>query len=109
MDVRHLRYFVEVAHAGTIAAASQTLAVSASPLSRRIAELERHMGQRLFVRGGRRLELTPTGRDLLPLAEQVLADFGRIDALRSRSRSALRVGLVPGITAEVTTMIERAL
>jgi DNA-binding transcriptional LysR family regulator len=109
MDVRHLRYFVEVAHAGTIAAASQTLSVSASPLSRRITELERHMGQQLFVRGGRRLELTPTGRELLPLAEQVLADFGRVDALRARSRRTIRVGLVPGITAEVTAMIEQAL
>jgi len=67
MDVHHLRYFVEVAHAGTIAAAGRSLAVSASPLSRRIADLERYMGGPLFVRGGRRLELTESGSALLPV------------------------------------------
>lgn len=54
MDVRHPRYFVEVARAGTIAAASVSLSMEASPLSRRIRDLERHLGAPLLARGGRR-------------------------------------------------------
>jgi DNA-binding transcriptional LysR family regulator len=108
MDVHHLRYFVEVAHAGTIAAAGRSLAVSASPLSRRIADLERYMGGPLFVRGGRMLELTESGSALLPVAERVLADFAEVEALRARTRRILRVGLVPRVTEEVTALLEAA-
>lgn len=109
MDVHHLRYFVEVAHAGTIAAASRALAISASPLSRRIGDLERHMGARLFVRSGRRMELTEAGAVLLPIARRVLAEFGQIEKLRTRERRPVRVGLVPGISMDVTVLIERVL
>ncbi|MDQ0382764.1 LysR family transcriptional regulator [Amycolatopsis thermophila] len=110
MDVRHLRYFVEVARAGTVAAASVSLSMEASPLSRRIRDLERHLGAPLFVRGGRRLDLTEAGRRLLPLAEEVLSAFDRVEALRTATRAVpFRVGLVPGISATVTRVLEDVL
>lgn len=66
MDVRHPRYFVEVARAGTIAAASVSLSMEASPLSRRIRDLERHLGAPLLARGGRRPTVRPAVRSARP-------------------------------------------
>ena len=43
-----------------------------STLSSGIAQLERELGERLFVRTTRSVSLTPFGRRLLPLIEQVL-------------------------------------
>ncbi|KUL41148.1 LysR family transcriptional regulator [Actinoplanes awajinensis] len=79
MELRLLRYFVATAEAGTVSAAATRLHVTQPGLSRQLRVLERDLGVSLFDRTGRRLELSTTGRVLLPLARDVL---GRVDALR---------------------------
>ena len=62
MDWDNLRYFLELARAGTLAAAARRLAVEHTTVSRRIQALEKQMGAALFAReaGGHRL--TEAGR-----------------------------------------------
>ncbi|MEV6343104.1 LysR family transcriptional regulator [Actinoplanes sp. NPDC051851] len=79
MELRHLRYFVAIAEAGTVSAAAARLHLTQPVLSRQLGKLERELGVALFDRSGRRLEVTATGQALLPLARDVL---GRADALR---------------------------
>ncbi|MBP6579008.1 MAG: LysR family transcriptional regulator, partial [Acidovorax sp.] len=69
MDWDNLRYFLELARAGTLAAAARRLAVEHTTVSRRIQALEKQMGAALFAReaGGHRL--TEAGRQLLPVVE----------------------------------------
>ena len=69
MDWDNLRYFLELARAGTLAAAARRLAVEHTTVSRRIQALEKQMGAALFAReaGGHRL--TEAGRQLLAVAD----------------------------------------
>src|SRR5580700_9467635 len=74
MELRHLRYFVAVAEAGSLTvAAQQTLHTSQPSLSRQIRDLEDEVGARLLTRRARGIELTPAGRAFLHHARSVLS------------------------------------
>ncbi len=63
MDIfRNMNLFVEVAKASSFRRAADVLGLPNSTVSRRIAELERDVGLRLFNRSTRRVELTEGGR-----------------------------------------------
>lgn len=74
MDTQALLWFVEIAHCGSFSEAARRLEEPSSNLSRRIAKLESELGERLLTRTTRALSLTDAGRQLLPLAEQMLTD-----------------------------------
>src|SRR6202521_2614434 len=74
VELRHLRYFVAVAEAGSLTvAAEQTLHTSQPSLSRQIRDLEQEIGARLLTRRARGVELTPAGRAFLEHARSVLS------------------------------------
>ncbi len=57
-------------------------------LSRQIARLERELGHEVFVRGSRRVRLTPTGEELLPRAVQMLDLWRETQGALSRAPQA---------------------
>ena len=59
---RNIELFVTVARSGGFRAAAEILNLPNSTVSRRIAEMERDLGLRLFNRTTRRVELTESGR-----------------------------------------------
>jgi LysR family hca operon transcriptional activator len=74
MELRHLRYFVAVAEAGSLSvAAERRLHTSQPSLSRQIRDLEDEVGARLLTRRPRGIELTPAGRAFLDHARLVLS------------------------------------
>jgi LysR family hca operon transcriptional activator len=73
MELRHLRYFVAVADAGSLTVAAQRLHTSQPSLSRQIRDLEDEVGAQLLTRGARGIELTPAGRAFLDHARVVLS------------------------------------
>src|SRR3989449_10228529 len=74
MELRHFRYFVAVAEAGSLTvAAEQILHTSQPSLSRQIRDLEEEVGARLLTRRARGIELTPAGRAFLDHARLVLS------------------------------------
>jgi LysR family transcriptional regulator, hca operon transcriptional activator len=74
MELRHLRYFVAVAEAGSLTvAAARILHTSQPSLSRQIRDLEDEVGARLLTRRARGIELTPAGRTFLDHARSVLS------------------------------------
>ena len=74
VELRHLRYFVAVAEAGSLSvAAEQTLHTSQPSLSRQIRGLENEVGAQLLTRRARGVELTPAGRAFLEHARSVLS------------------------------------
>lgn len=83
----HLRYFVAVAEELNFSQAARKLHMAASPLSQRIKDLERELGQPLFERTTHHVALTPAGAALLPLARDVLE---RVNAIPWRLREAVR-------------------
>jgi LysR family transcriptional regulator, hca operon transcriptional activator len=74
MELRHLRYFVAVAEAGSLTvAAEQKLHTSQPSLSRQIRDLEDEVGAQLLRRSARGVELTSAGRAFLDHARSVLS------------------------------------
>ena len=72
MDFREIRYFVQVATAGSFSLAAQELRVAQPALSRQIRKLEQELGVDLLVRHGRGVRLTGAGSVLLERAEQMI-------------------------------------
>jgi DNA-binding transcriptional LysR family regulator len=64
-----LRFFLELARAGTLSGASRRLVVEHTTVSRRIDRLEAQLGATLFDRSREGYELTEMGQALLPHAE----------------------------------------
>jgi LysR family hca operon transcriptional activator len=84
MELRHLRYFVAVAEAGSLTvAAEQRLHTSQPSLSRQIRDLESELGAQLLTRRARGIELTPAGRTFLDHARLVLS---QVDAASEAAR-----------------------
>ena len=74
MELRHLRYFVAVADAGSLTvAAARKLHTSQPSLSRQICDLEDEVGAQLLTRSAHGIELTPAGRAFLDHARLVLS------------------------------------
>ena len=74
MELRHLRYFVAVAEAGSLTVAAEgKLHTSQPSLSRQIRNLEDEVGAQLLRRSARGIELTPAGRTFLDHARVVLS------------------------------------
>lgn len=97
-NYRHLWYFWHVAREGGMTAASQVLHVSQPALSAQVRKLEKALGEELFDRTGRGLELTEVGRVVFRYADEIFA-LGReladaVDGLPGRGPLRLSVGIV---------------
>src|SRR5436309_3217988 len=66
LNLDHLAAFAAVVEHGSVSAAAAHLNLSQPAVSVQIGQLERRLGSSLFERVGRRIELTATGRKLLP-------------------------------------------
>ncbi len=73
MTLQQLHYFMAAAERRSFSAAADALLMTQQSLSEQVRRLESELGVSLFVRAGRRLELTEAGRMLLPHAERTLA------------------------------------
>ncbi|MCM2579276.1 LysR family transcriptional regulator [Streptomyces meridianus] len=99
LDVRRLRLLRELSLRGTIAAVADALAFTPSAVSQQLSALEREAGVALLERTGRRVVLTPAGRNLVRHAEVVLerleqASAELVDARRGLA-GPLRIGTFP--------------
>lgn len=110
LDVRRLRLLRELAHRGTIAAVAQALAFTPSAVSQQLSALEREAGLPLLERSGRRVVLTPAGRNLVRHAETVLEQLERAAAELAGARQGLSGPLRIGTFASAgRTIIPAAL
>ena len=106
MTLVQLKHFSTLARLGSFAKASVALFLTQPALSRSIKSLEEELGQLLFDRVGRRIELTAFGQRTLARALALLADADQL-ARGDRSTSALdegrlRIGLSSGPGALLT-------
>jgi LysR family transcriptional activator of nhaA len=73
LNYHHLYYFWSVAREGSIARAAAHLRLTEPTVSAQIHELERSLGEKLFVREGRGLVLTDAGRLAKEYADEIFA------------------------------------
>ncbi|MFD0938630.1 LysR family transcriptional regulator [Methylobacterium trifolii] len=87
IELRHLRYFLAVAEEGHVTRAAERLGIQQPPLSQQIRALEREVGESLFRRLPRGVELTDAGRTLLEKVRLILRDVDlAVDAARRTAR-----------------------
>lgn len=104
-NFHHLLYFWTVAREGSILAACKKLYVSQPTVSAQIRALERSLGQSLFARRGRRLELTEMGHVALRYADEIFT-LGRELAETFQGRPTGRgLRLIVGIADVVPKLI----
>jgi LysR family nitrogen assimilation transcriptional regulator len=99
MDIREMRYFTQVARAGSFSRAAALLNVTQSALSRQLKKLEDELGVLLLVRRSDGVEVTKAGSLLLGQAEDLIGHLGKIvDLVREREETFtghLVLGLPP--------------
>src|SRR6201986_4082928 len=106
LELRHLRYLVAVAEAGTFTRAAERLFIAQPTLSQQIGRLEQILGTRLLHRRRDGVALTAAGTVLADAARDVLS---RVDHGISQTRQAaglgrprLRVVMPPNMPAALT-------
>lgn len=97
LNYHHLQYFWAVAKDGNLTRTAERLRISQSALSSQIKQLEEQLGRALFVREGRRLQLTEAGRLALDYAEGIFSMGREMSAVLREGRlreHPLRIGAV---------------
>ncbi|CAI6077063.1 LysR family transcriptional regulator [Cohnella sp. JJ-181] len=105
LDTRQMKYFIEVAKREHVTEAADALHVAQSSVSRQLQQLESELGVDLFVREGRRVRLTPTGRLLLARVEQIMHMIGEaereVQECLAPERGTVRVAFPISLAAHV--------
>ncbi len=88
MEIRELRYFLEVAREENMTRAAERLHVTQPTLSKTLKSLEKELGKKLFIRHSFKIELTDNGmllckrtEDLLSMADKIIEEFGALDEI----------------------------
>lgn len=81
-----MRTFSRVAELNSFTKAADVLELSRAVVSTQIAELERHLGVRLFHRTTRRVTLTPDGTEYFERSRRILAEVAAADESVKRTR-----------------------
>lgn len=98
MDIRGLRYFVEVVQQNNFSRAADKLCVTQPAISRSIQKLEQELETALLIRETDGVKLTDDGEILFRHAQQILAQF---DSLNNalKTNQVLSQGLEGRFTA----------
>lgn len=105
MELRHLVYFVAVAERLNFSRAAEHLHVAQPAISQQIHSLEKELGEPLFERVGKRVQLTDAGQALLPHARLILS---AVEAARNEIRErgkllkgTVKLGAPPTVSANL--------
>jgi LysR family transcriptional regulator, transcription activator of glutamate synthase operon len=105
MELRQLRYFMEVAKREHVSEAAVHLHVAQSAISRQIANLEAELGVDLFEREGRNVKLTPIGKLFLTHTETALKaiDYAKqqIDEYLDPERGTIKIGFPTSLASHL--------
>ena len=115
VSFRQVQIFVCIAQSHTFAQAAEKMCLSQPALSSAIKKMESQLGGLLFSRTTRKVELSPEGRQFLPVAKRLIGDwqdaFSDLHNLFSLGRGKLSIaampsfaaGLLPGILQQFKT------
>ncbi|MEO8137195.1 MAG: LysR family transcriptional regulator [Betaproteobacteria bacterium] len=101
MELSDLQVFRAVVEAGGITRAAARLHRVQSNVTTRVKNLEQQLGVALFVREGKRMQLSPQGRILFGYAQRLLAlaDEARAAVLETGPRGSFRLGAMESTAA----------
>jgi DNA-binding transcriptional LysR family regulator len=85
-----MRVLIAAVDAGSLSAGSRKLNAPLPSVSRKVADLERHLGTNLIIRTSRNLQLTDAGRDFVQSARKIIADLEEAERRASGEYEAPR-------------------
>ena len=89
----NMRTFIRVVETGSVSGAADRLGVAKSAVSRRLKELEEHLGVELFHRTTRRMNLTDTGRAFYHQSVRILEDVLEAELATTQAHGTLKGSL----------------
>lgn len=99
MELRQLRYLIEIADEGQFTRAAAKLHIAQPALSQQIQRLERELGTSLLDRGPRHVSVTAGGKILVERGRRILAEtdaaIGELQELVGLQRGRLEIGASP--------------
>lgn len=99
LTIKQLRYFQSVAQHGHFGRAAEACSVSQPAISVQIRELEQTLGQKLFERHARHIQLTTFGDEFLRRTRGILRSIDDLSELARASYTGLvgklRLGIIP--------------
>lgn len=101
LNYKHLQYFWAVAKAGGVARAGEQLHLTPQSISGQLRVLENALGEALFRRAGRNLELTDTGRLVLSYADEIFSLGAELEAALGQRPAERTLQFRVGITDTV--------
>ena len=103
MDVRQLRYFLEVARVSSFTKAAEGMRIAQPAISMAVKKLEDELDLVLFNRQDKRVSLTAEGELFLPHARRILDDLRAAELemgeLKGLTKGEVRLGITPMISA----------
>lgn len=103
MNLRHLRYFVAASEHGSFRKAGAALGVQESTISRRIRDLEDHLGASLFIRHTGGVRLTIAGQRYVQHARKALRQIDRgehdVAAIGRSEEGHIRIGIFSSLAS----------
>jgi len=79
MNILHMKYAHEVAKAGSLSKASDSLLIAIPNISRSIKELEADLGIEIFERTAKGMMLTPEGEEFIGFAKKILSQIDQVE------------------------------
>lgn len=109
MEIRHLITFQTIVEVGSYTGAASKLGYTQSTITSHIQALELEVGGALFTYEKRNLQLTHLGRELIPLAEDLLSTHDQIKNMQSAHevKGVLRVAAPESLTISKLSPIIR--
>jgi len=112
IELRHLRYVLKAAEAGSFRAAARALDVQESAISRRIRDLEDEIGATLFIRHHGGVTLTHAGQKFLARARKAINQIGYATkdagAVGRGESGIVRIGIFSSLASGFLTELLRA-
>ena len=89
-----MEVLLQVVEQGNLSAAGRSLGVPLTTISRKIADLEGHLGARLLVRSNRHVTLTEAGRSYVAACKRILGEVAEAEQAASGAFTAVRGELI---------------
>jgi LysR family transcriptional activator of nhaA len=105
INYKHLHYFWVVARQGGIARASESMHITPQTISAQISLLENSLGEALFSKTGRNLELTETGRLVQSYADEIFSLGSELEEMVRNHPSGRTMTLTVGVADVVPKSI----
>lgn len=104
MDIKQIKYFIEISNQKSYSAAAKKLGISQPALSSVVRKLEKEIGGQLFLFDNKKLSLTDIGQEFYQNASRMLSEYNTLMAemndITSKDIGKIRIGcpLVVGST-----------